>query len=512
MEQNYPNFPQNVPGQNWNYPPARPAGPVSPFFPTGKRETSFGLLILIFGMLLCNSVLYGGFSLGFAVFSVICTLCSTIYLLSAGNRLRPYPAAILTLCMVITAAFARSDDGFVKFVMLCFLAMGVNLGLCLLAGQNHWAPGGIASLLDGPRTAFLFGVGRLGYSARGLRMSGKTGGKTGKRGGAIFLGLVLALLLLCVMIPLLTRADAAFEALIKMLPQLDMAQIIATLIFGSILVCYLYTRGVALRHNPKTAPAVSVGKGGLNVLTVNTVLIAVSVVYLAYLLSQLAYLFGGFAGIVPEGFTRAEYARRGFFEMAAICAINLGIIALAMGLIKEADRKLLSIRLLCLFIGLVTLFLVTTASAKMFLYIGGFGLSRLRVLTEVVTVFLGIATLFVMIWLFVPKLPYMKAILLTALLIGATVIWADVDTVVARYNVTAYQTHRLESIDVSYLEELGSGAVPYLVELTRDADEAVAAEAKEILQNWAAYGSDSGDIRGWNYVNQVAADLLKEFS
>ena len=100
-------------------------------------------------------------------------------------------------------------------------------------------------------------------------------------------------------------------------------------------------------------------------MTVNTVLIAVSVVYVVYLISQLAYFSGGFSGILPEGYTFAEYARRGFFEMAWICAINLLIMCLAVGLCsKKADRTPIVSRLLCLFIGLVTLFLVVAASAK----------------------------------------------------------------------------------------------------------------------------------------------------
>ena len=76
------------------------------------------------------------------------------------------------------------------------------------------------------------------------------------------------------------------------------------------------------------------------------------------------------------------------------------------------------------------------------------GLTRLRLLTEVIMVFLAITTVLVAVWLFVPKMPYMKVVLLTALIIGAVVLWADVDTVVARYNVQAYQTKKLETVDV----------------------------------------------------------------
>lgn len=506
---NYPNqnFYQNPPQQGWGYPPP----PTAPFFPTKKRELVFGALTAVFGILLFNSILTGGFQLGFAVFTVVCTVCSVLYLQCAGCRLKCYPAAVLLLCLGITAAFARSDDGFVKFVLFLFLVTGINLGLCLQAGQNYWAPGGIGCVLDAPRTVFLMGLGRLPEAFRGLRNASRSSGKAGKKTGAMVLGLGIALIVLCVLVPLLASADAAFEGVIELLPTFDLTELIVSVIFGSALACFLYTRAVALRHNPKTGPAGRFGGKGLPVLTVNTVLIAVAAVYLVYLFSQLAYLSGGFSGVLPEQYTRAEYARRGFFEMALLCAINLGLIALSVGLVAKKQRAPLSVRLLCLFVGTVTLFLVSTASAKMFFYIGGYGLTRLRVLTEVVTIFLGIATFLVMLWLFIPKMPYMKVVFLAALVIGAAVIWADVDTVVARYNVTAYQSGALDTIDVEYLGGLGNGAVPYLAALAGDAEHPqAAAQAVQELQKREI--NSAGDIREWNYVNQVAGEILKPYS
>lgn len=492
--------------QPWGFPGQLPDEQQKPFFPTGNPELVFGLILLVIGCLLCNSMLYAGFHLGFALFCGCAILCSTVYLLRCGCKMSLYSGILLGMSLVICASFARSDDGFVKFVMLCFLLISTNLGFCLMAGQNRRAPKGVTSLLDAPRTVFALGFGKLPESMRGLRDGIKHSGSAGRKGGAVLLGLAIAVPLLAIVIPLLISADAAFDALLKKLPDWDFGELLGSLIFGALLACFLYSRGTALHHAPKAAPARSAIKG-IHPLTVNTVLIAVSAVYVVYLVSQLAYFSGGFSGILPEGYTAAEYARRGFFEMAWLCAINLGIMALAVGLVAKKENAPILTRLVCLFLGIVTLFLVVSASAKMFLYIGSFGLTRLRVLTQVIIFFFGIATILVSVWLFVPKLPYMKAVLIAALVIGSAVAWADVDTVVAAYNVAAYQTGKLASIDVDYLDSLGKGAIPHIAKLTGDADPAIAKAAANALE----YGSYDkiDDFREWNYSAFAAEGYIR---
>lgn len=480
--------------------------PEMPAFATNAKELIFGLLILIFGMLLCNSVLYGGFYLGFAIFSSFTVLCTSAYLLISGHKLNVYNGSLLGLSLVICAGFGRSDDGFVKFVMICFLLVSVNLGLCLQAGQNLRSAAGVGSLLDAPRTLFVLGVGRQSEAWRGLIRACRSSSGVAKKGSAVLLGLLIAVPVLAILIPLLISADAAFDALLQKLPDWDFGELLSTVFCGAFLVCVLYVRGVALHRSSKVQEKRASGKKGMSPVTVNTVLAAVALVYVVYLVSQLSYFFGGFMGLLPQEYTMAEYARRGFFEMAWICTINLSVMALAVGLVRKEPKAPLSTRLLCLFIGVVTLLLVITASAKMFLYIGAYGLTRLRVLTEVIMIWLGITTALVTVWLFMPKLPYMKAVLLCALVIGAAVFWADVDTVTARYNVNAYLSGKLETVDVGYLSTLGDGAVPYLQRLRIEADSETAERAGRAIEQRYIYSSD--DLRSWNYVNHKAEECL----
>lgn len=484
--------------------PPEDAGEKHPFFPAENRETRLAWILTLLGVILADTLLYGGFQLGFALCSAAGIVISTVYLLRSGAKLTRYTGALLGLCVVIACSFLRSDDGFVKFVMAVFLLTGTNLGLCLLAGQNRRDPGRALSLLDAGRAQLVLGIGGMEKAWWGLDRARRLQSAAGKKRGAVLTGLALSVPILALLIFLLMRADAAFEGLMDLLPEMDLGEPVLALLIGLPIGFFLYTRAAALHRAPKAAPSAWQGKS-MNPVTVTTVLAAVCAVYAVYLCSQLAYFVGGFSGILPQEYTLAEYARRGFFEMAWLSAINLGIIALSMAL--SGKKVIGAIRYLCLFIGIVTLFLVVAASAKMLLYIDAYGLTRLRVLTEVIMIFLALTTIFVCLRLFLPDFAYMKAVILCALILGAVTAWADVDTVVAAYNVSAYQSGRLETVDMHHLGSLSDGAVPYIARLTGDRDPMVAQKAADIL---AQTQRQDTDLRGWNLADALSAPYLQE--
>ena len=483
-------------------PVASPPEKASFVFRAGGKELFYALLALVCGLALSNFVIFGGFELGFAIGMCAFIICAAGYLLASGGKLNVYSTLLLLLSLGISAGFGRSADGFVKFVMLCFLLVSVNLGLCLMTGQNRRSPGAAGSLLDAGRTLFSMGYGQIPRSAGGLFSSLRLRGSLARMIGSVALGLVIVLPVLCIMLRLLIKADVAFENMMKILPELNMREVMGTVPVGIALFFILYTRAVALAHKEKAQPVAKGSGKGLNKITMNTVLIGVCLVYMLYLVSQLAYFVSGFAGIVPKGYTSAEYARRGFFEMAWLCAINMGLIVLAVSLVRKSGSGApLSTRLLCLFVGLVTLFIVAAASAKMLTYIGDYGLTRLRVMTQLIIVFFGLMALTVSVSLFLKKPRYMPVLLIGALLLGGSAFWIDVDTLVAAYNVKAYQTGVLETVDVKYLGDLGSGAIPQIAKLVDDKDPQVAKAAQRVLDRSSA---EWDDFRDWNYADWLA--------
>jgi len=487
--------------------PPVPSDLPRPLFCPGKREFLFGGSILLLSVLLFNFAFFGGFSQGFGLLAALTIGCTALYLRRSGHRFGAYETLLLVLSLIIALGFGRSADGFVKFVMVIFLFAAVNLSFCLAAGQNRRDPGTAASLLDIPRTFFRLGVSKMGYVYGDLMFGIRTGGAATRRFGAVTTGILVSAPLVVIICLLLMSGDAAFEGLLDLLPEIDAAELLLSIFCGVLLGWIRYSRGVSLNRLPKPQAAVQ-QDSKIQPLTLGTVLVMVDIVYLVYLLSQLAYLSGGLAGILPEGYTLAQYARRGFFEMAWLCVLNLSTLCLCIRLATREGKLPGLVRAAGTFLGAVTIFLVIASGAKMFLYIGSYGLTRLRVLTQVIMLWLGLTTVLITIRLHSFRFHYMKAVVLTALILGALVFWVDVNMAVAEYNVWAYLTGRLRNVDVSHLSELGPSAVPALIELAEKGRGIQAEMARDVLENKQYV---IGSFRSWNYAEYRAALLLKQW-
>ena len=57
-----------------------------PRYPVGKTEIRFGICTVLLAVGLWNSILYGGFNLGFALFSLGLLGCNVWYFRKSGRR------------------------------------------------------------------------------------------------------------------------------------------------------------------------------------------------------------------------------------------------------------------------------------------------------------------------------------------------------------------------------------------------------------------------------------------
>jgi hypothetical protein len=215
---------------------------------------------------------------------------------------------------------------------------------------------------------------------------------------------------------------------------------------------------------------------------------------------QIGSLFGGQSHVlVTDGLTNAEYARQGFWQLLAVTALTLLVIAIVIGKASRAsvvDRAALRILLglLC------TLSLVVVASAlhRMSLYEQQYGYTTLRLFVTAVELWLGSVFLLVMAtglkmsgrWL--PRAVGAGAVLTV---LGLAVL--NPDAYIARHNVERFET--TGKIDTRYLSRLSSDAAPELDRLP------------EPYRSCAlGAGEPSGSWRDWNVSDARASELLEQ--
>lgn len=180
--------------------------------------------------------------------------------------------------------------------------------------------------------------------------------------------------------------------------------------------------------------------------------------YLLFFFSQLQYFLGGFTGDV-SGFTYAEYARRGFFELCGVCCINVFVIACMGFFAKRTDgRRSLMLRIYGVFLCVSSLLLAGTALAKMFLYIRVYGMTQLRIYTTwfMLLLVIGFGVLLVRQFREDLNLGRIGTVVFTVMF--ALLCFSRPDAWMTRCNAEMYLNGQIEQFDNEVLYEMSEDA------------------------------------------------------
>ncbi len=489
--------------------------------PGSKGDMLFGAVFLLLSLLCVNFCFYGGCGIALGLTAMGVMAAELLYLRPHRRGGGAYMYFAITSYFLCGLILLLSDSGFWKFFVILTMQILSMVILMEYMGLRGRRAGTFHAVADWFSTLFVLPFEHMGamFYALGHRDRGDGTGEK-RKVGSVLLGLTCAIPVLILVIPLLMGADAAFEGLLDRVNLGGGSEIYVTLIFGVGLFVIMFSRLFGAGLPVEDQRRGEKQRSGLDTALLGTFLSVICVVYVVYLVSQLAYFFNAFGGLLPKGFTVAQYARRGFFEMTAVCIINLSLLMVALlGAKKKEGKEPPFIRALALFLCIFSLVLIATAMSKMGLYIRSFGMTYLRIVTSVFMVFLCVVFVTMALWIFIRKLPYMKVTVITAVLLVLLVGFADPARVVAGYNVNAYLTGKLDSIDTTELHMLGSDSVvPYAWELTKDSDPQVSEEAWEILYyhglDYDFFRGDgeeySYDWRAFNLTSYRAYTLIRE--
>ena len=196
-----------------------------------------------------------------------------------------------------------------------------------------------------------------------------------------------------------------------------------------------------------------------------TVLGLVNGLFLAFVVVQFAYLFGG-ADVIERtgGLTRAEYAREGFFQLVVVAGFVLALVLVLDWWTRPAGTPAARI-VNWLQAGLVGLTGVVLLSAleRMRLYVDEFGLTQLRFYAVAFMIWIGV----LLLWALATVLPGRRTLFgsgafLSLLVLVATLNVINPDATIARVNIDRF-VNAGAAIDLGYLtDHLSSDAVPVL--------------------------------------------------
>jgi len=263
---------------------------------------------------------------------------------------------------------------------------------------------------------------------------------------------------------------------------------------------------VSARENARViSPAMiaqRVPKAQLGATEIVIVLGLLNLLFLAFVLVQLRYLFGGRDLVEQRAqLTYSAYARHGFFELVVACALALPVLLLAdWALRRERRRHDVLFRILA---GtLVALLFVVMASAlqRLHLYEQAYGLTQLRLYATGLVLWLAA----VLVWFVVTVLRGQRRLFAVGAVVAgfaATIALnvLDPDALIARTNLERPRA------DVHYLATLSDDAVPTLLRRLPTLSPPV---RRELARSLLRRSTKPVDWRSWTLARQDARRLL----
>ncbi|SDH33951.1 protein of unknown function [Pseudobutyrivibrio sp. 49] len=283
---------------------------------------------------------------------------------------------------------------------------------------------------------------------------------------AIVIGIIVAIPLLFVVISLLSSADMVFNRLLeKMVESIhlpdnfgDIIGIICTLLLSFLaayLIPYVFDKGeVKIKAR---------GDGKANPITAITFSSIIGVVYLVFCLIQVVFLFTGSMKL-PSGYTYAEYAHEGFYQLLTVCIINVVMVSVC----TREFKKSKVLNGVMFFIGACTYIMIASAVVRMIMYIQVYNLTFLRLFVLWFLAVLCLWLAFLMVAVLNRSFPVFRACMVVITVAYIGFVFANPDYQIAKYDLTVVENRAYED-KYAKIDEYGSVTDYILSSLSTDA-------------------------------------------
>lgn len=397
---------------------------------------------------------------------------STVVTVTKGKKIQAMPIIVGLSAVVVSFGFVLNVSGFLRFFSFMYVMTAYCYYIYAMTSENQFRFRD-SILIDFTKAIFVLPF----YSLADMFVSMFEGAKN--KGGKTILkaviGLGLAVIPTAIVLSLLSY-DSDFSKLmdtILHIEDFDLLTYLVKLFLALPLGAYAY--GVYISSLDKkcekilTTASCKKSMTAMRIapdVTVVTAVLPVLFVYVVFFISQWKYYVSGFTGVLPKGFSYAEYAREGFFQLCTVSVINLVILtAVSLFLKRKEGKKSILLKILSVIFSLFTLILISTAVAKMMMYIDCYGLTPKRVYSTWLMLVLALVFVLIILKQFVGRLRLIALSLAVMVLMFSALTLSGVEKFIAEYNVNRYIDGTLPVVDVDALNDLNDASIASQVKL-----------------------------------------------
>jgi hypothetical protein len=283
----------------------------------------------------------------------------------------------------------------------------------------------------------------------------------------VMIGIAISFPLLFVILNLLVSADQQFGNLLGTFPRwllgLKIEEEVLRTIAIMIITLVIFGILQVLKFKQPLSAENSIPKDKIvwdSVISM-TVLTLLNIVYLLFVVVQFQYFF---SETLKDGYTYAEFARRGFFELLFVTMLNLLIISTIVSFVEKGSKILkLVIRGLLSLLVIFSGIMLYSAFLRLFMYEEAYGFTFTRVLAHSFMIFLLVILCYSFMRIWMDRLSLVRFYLISAIIFYTCVNIIQLDRIVVENNLERYA--ETGKIDIYYLNSLSYVGVEGLVEL-----------------------------------------------
>jgi len=478
---------------------------------TSRNYKIFGLLSIIFGLFYALCFYKAGKGISVIIFSIGTSILILVWVKKLGMKLKKETSFYLGSTILLACSVFLSMNGYMRL----FTKIGIAiLFFCYMLYQLHddsnW---GFSKYIIAIMNTLEKTISKLHLPIKDMVNCSK-----GKKHGLIknmVIGIIISIPLVAVVLLLLSNADVIFANIISFDKFTDLSDVINFTLIAifAYFIFYAFMNAVEQKNIEPT----NITKNKSDAIIAITFTSILSIIYFVFSGVQIFALFLGKMKL-PVGYTYAEYAREGFFQLLAICIFNMLLVLFCLK--KYNDAK--GLRITLTIISICTFIIIASSAFRMAMYVKEYNLTFLRILvfwSLFVILFLMIG---VMIRIYMKEIQTFRFSMVVITICYMILAFMKPDFIIAKYNLTNMvaqakiaenETYYFQDMD--YIYSLSTDIMPAIRDFVEDKDYLMFSENEKnsILHDLQEYFDqveiEENNLRNFNIAQYIAKKDMK---